>query len=475
MGVHSSLDNLDTTLDRSVPESAGPDDRISSRIPVGLSLFALALGGFAIGTTEFASMGLLPNIAADLNVPVPTAGHAIETYALGVVVCAPLFAVLGARVPRKLLLLLLTAGLVLGNLLSALAPNFDSLLGARFLAGLPHGAFFGIAAVVAASLVTAGKRAQAVAMTLTGLMIANVLGVPATTWLGQEFGWRSTYLAVVAIAALTMVGIAILVPARGQQAGAGVRGELAALRNVRMWLTLLVGAIGFGGLFAVYSYVTPLLTEVSGYSEAAVPMVLVLIGIGMTLGNLIGGRLADRSVDGAIIAGFVGTGLTLVALPWLAVNPVTAAIGLFVLGLVASSIGPGMTARLMALGGEGQSLGAALHHSAFNIANALGAALGGLVITAGLGYTAPAWVGVALSVAGLAALGLTLAVERRMNRRVAPELTLAEALERLLAEELADQRAEQRRRVWSSRARNLPRTAGERFVRVALAFTPSPL
>lgn len=440
-----------------------------------LSLLALASGGFAIGTTEFASMGLLPTIAADLNVSVPTAGHAIEAYALGVVIGAPLFAVLGARAPRKLLLLLLTAGLVLGNLFSALAPGFDSLMVARFLAGLPHGAFFGIAAVVAASLVAEGRRAQAVAMTMTGLMIANVLGVPATTWLGQEFGWRSTYLAVVAITAVTMVGIAILVPARHDQPRAGFRGELAALRNLRMWLTLLVGAIGFGGLFAVYSYVTPLLTEVSGYSEAAVPWVLVLLGLGMTLGNLIGGRLADRSIDGAIIAGFGATGLTLAALPWLAGNPVTVAIGLFVLGLAAISIGPGMTARLMALGGEGQSLGAALHHSAFNIANALGAALGGIVVAAGFGFTAPAWVGVALSAAGLAALGLTLSVERRMERRVVSELTLAEALERLLARELSDQRSELRRQVWSSRAQNLPRSAGERFVRLALSFTPAPL
>jgi DHA1 family inner membrane transport protein len=386
-------------------------------VPVSLSLLALALGGFAIGTTEFATMGVLPDIAGDLDVSIPSAGHAITAYALGVVVGAPLFAVLGARSPRKGLLLWLAVGLGAFNLMSALAPTFETLVLARFLSGLPHGAYFGIAAVVASALVAPSRRARAVATTMTGLTVANIVGVPLTTLLGQELGWRSTYVAVVVIALLTVVAVELLVPRVAPADGATPRRELTALRRPLVWLTLAIGAIGFGGFFAVYSYIAPTLTEVAGYPSSRVPVVLALLGLGMTVGTVLGGRLADWSVLRTLVIGPVLTIAVLLAFTVTAHGVVTAALTAFLLGTVMSSSLPALTTRLLDVAGDGKALAATLNHSALNVANALGAWLGGVVIAAGLGYTSPAVVGALLAVAGLAVLGVSVRVERRDRLR----------------------------------------------------------
>jgi DHA1 family inner membrane transport protein len=371
-------------------------------VPVWVSLVALAVGGFAIGTTEFASMGVLPDIAGDLGVSIPTAGHAITAYALGVVVGAPTFAILGARLPRKGLLLALVVALTMANLASALAPTFATFELARFASGLPHGAYFGIGAVVASSLVPRERRARAVAMTMMGLTVANVVGVPLTTLLGQAAGWRSMYVTVVVIGLLTLVAVGLLVPRVVVHKDASPRRELSALRRPQVWLTLLVGAVGFGGFFAVYSYITPTLTEVSGFAKDGVPVALALFGVGMTLGTMVGGRLADWSVLKTLV---------------LAHGRVTAAITLLVLAFTSSLSLPAITARLLDVAGDGKALASTLNHSALNVANALGAWLGGLVIAAGLGWTSPAAVGAVLSAGGLVVLAVSIGLERRDGHR----------------------------------------------------------
>lgn len=406
-------------------ESAGPpahtepgatNEVRGRQVPVAVSLLALAVGGFAIGTTEFASMGVLPDIAAALGVTIPQAGHAITAYALGVVVGAPAFAVLGARLPRKGLLLALAASLTIANLASALAPTFSLLVAARFASGLPHGAYFGIGAVVASSLVPPGRRARAVATMMMGLTIANVVGVPLTTLFGQALGWRSTYLTVVVIGLLTLLAVEFAVPRVMAHHDASRRRELSALRLPQVWLTLLLGAVGFGGLFAVYSYITPTLTEVAGFPEAGVPVAIALFGVGMTVGTFVGGRLADWSVLRTLVLAPVATIVVLLAFTVTAHGVVTAAITLLLLGLTSSASLPAITARLLDVSGDGKALAATLNHSALNVANALGAWLGGLVIAAGFGFTAPAVVGALLSAAGLVVLAVSVGLERRTRR-----------------------------------------------------------
>jgi DHA1 family inner membrane transport protein len=390
-------------------------------VPAWVSLLALAVGGFAIGTTEFASMGVLPDIARDLDVSIPTAGHAITAYALGVVVGAPMFAVLGARLPRKGLLLALMAALTAANLASALAPTFGTFVAARFLSGLPHGAYFGIGAVVASSLVPRERRARAVAMTMMGLTVANVVGVPLTTLLGQVAGWRSTYVTVVVVGLLTLAAVELLVPRVVVHEDASPRRELSALRRPQVWLTLLVGAVGFGGFFAIYSYVAPTLTEVAGYPEAGVPVVLALFGVGMTLGTMLGGRLADWSVPRALVISPLATLVVQLLFTVTAHGVVTAAATLLLLAFTSSLGLPAITARLLDVSGDGKALASTLNHSALNVANALGAWLGGVVIAAGLGWTAPAVVGAALSAGGLLVVGWSFALERR-DRQALPRL-----------------------------------------------------
>jgi DHA1 family inner membrane transport protein len=389
----------------------------SSQSPTtGPALAAMALGGLAIGTTEFASMGLLPAFAADLGATVPQAGTAISAYALGVVVGAPVLAVLGARWPRKHLVLALAGALAVTNVASAFAPTFGTFVATRFLAGLPHGAYFGTASVLAASLVPRERRPRAIATVMSGLMIANIVGVPGATWLGQNAGWPAAYLTVGAVAALTMLAVWRLVPDVRDERRGSVLGELSALRRGQVWITMAVIATGFGGSFAVYSYITPVLTEVSGLATAAVPLALAVFGVGMTLGNQVGGRLAETAPVRTIASGLAAAAVSMALFALTASSPVFALVTLFALAFTTTATTPALATRLMDAGREGPTLGAALHHAAFNVSNALGAALGALVLAAGWGWTAPAAVATVLPLLGLAALGVAVRMERSERR-----------------------------------------------------------
>jgi DHA1 family inner membrane transport protein len=380
---------------------------------VVVAVVALAIGGFAIGTTEFVTMGVLPDIAAGVGVDIPSAGHVISVYALGVVVGAPVIAALGARLPRRALLIGLMAAFLVGNGLTSVAPGYRTLLVARFLTGLPHGAYFGVASLVAASLVAPHLRGRAVSSVMLGLAAAMLTGVPAATWLGQQFGWRSAYWTVVVLAAITVAAVLAVVPSSPGRAEATVRGELGALRRPQVLLTLLVGIVGFGGMFALYSYIAPVVTDVAQLSRGTVPVVLLVYGAGGVVGTVLGGRLADLSLFRSLVGSLVVLGVLLVGVA--VTSPYAAAlfVGVFLVSVAASTLAICLQMRLMETAGEAQMLGAALNHSALNLANALGAWFGGLVIAAGLGYRAPSVVG-----AGLAALGLLpLAISGLLRRR----------------------------------------------------------
>ncbi len=396
---------------------------------IRLALLALAMGGFGIGATEFVAMGLLPNIAADLLPRLYTAdpaaanahaGWMISAYALGVVVGAPTIAAAAARWPRKRLLLGLLVTFTLGTLAAAVAPTFGLVLVARFVAALPHGAYFGIASLVAASLMGRGKRGRGVAFVLSGLTIANVVGVPAITWIGQQAGWRVAYLVVAGIFALTFVAVAVAVPWQEGNPRATMRRELKAFTRVQVWFALSIGAIGFGGLFALYTYIAPIVTDVARLPEWAVPLLLVCCGLGMTVGNLVGGAMADRSVRRTMITFFAVLILALAGLGLLAQSWIALGIGVFLVGASSAAISPAIQTRLMDVARDSQSIAAALNHSALNIGNSLGAYLGGLAIAAGLGYRAPVWVGLGLSCLGvLLAIG-TFALDRSRAARGIP-------------------------------------------------------
>ncbi len=401
---------MTNTLDDSAatPSTDAPEPMVRR-----LAVLALALGGFGIGTTEFVSMGLLPDIAAGLGVSEPTAGHVISAYALGVVVGAPVIAALTARMGRRKLLLVLMAVFTLGNLASMVAPTYQTLIAARFLAGLPHGAYFGVAALVAAHLMGPGNRAKAVAHVMTGLTIATVLGVPLASWLGQALGWRSAFGLVVAIGVITVVALWFWLPVQLQTMGStSPLTELGALRRVQVWLALLVGMIGFGGMFAVYTYISTTMTDVAGLPRYLVPLALMVYGAGMVVGNLAGGRLADRSVIRALYLS-MGALCTMLAVFVLAShNPWTALLLLFAIGTAGSAVAPALQTRLMDVAHDAQTLAASLNHSALNIGNATGAWVGGLVIAAGLGYTAPAAAGALLALAGIAVLTVSVLLQK---------------------------------------------------------------
>ncbi|GAA3182780.1 MFS transporter [Blastococcus jejuensis] len=383
---------------------------------VVIAVVALALGGFAIGTTEFVTMGVLPDIADGVGVDIPSAGHVISVYALGVVVGAPVIAALGARLPRRALLVGLMVAFLIGNGLSAAAPGYRTLLVARFLSGLPHGAYFGVASLVAASLVAPHLRGRAVSSVMLGLAAAMLTGVPAATWLGQQFGWRSAYWTVAVLAALTVAAVLAVVPSSPGRPEATVRGELGALRRPQVLLTLMVGIVGFGGMFALYSYIAPVVTDVAGLSRGTVPLVLLAYGAGGIIGTALGGKLADwalfRSLVGSLVALFLLLVLVALTSPWAP----ALFVGVFAVSVAASVLAITLQMRLMETAGEAQMLGAALNHSALNLANALGAWLGGLVIAAGLGFRAPAAVGAGLAVAGLLPLAASAVVRHRAVR-----------------------------------------------------------
>ena len=372
--------------------------------------------------TEFVVMGLLPDLAKDLlpnawatnsESAIAQAGSLISLYALGVVIGAPTIAGSVARFPRHRVMVALALALTLFNALTFVAPSFEWVAASRLLAGLPHGAYFGIGALVASDVMGPGKRAQGVAFVLTGLTIANVVGVPVGTFLGQNFGWRTTFMVVAGVFALATVCIAAFVPHHEGNPERTLRAELRVFRIGQVWLTLAIGAIGFGGFFAVISYVAPMVTDVAHAPAWAVPLILVISGVGMTIGNLLGGRFADRNLRGTLLAGFVGTAVVLALIGLTAQWIVALAALLFTLGIFGSILAPSIQTRLMDVAQDNQSIAAALNHSSLNIGNSLGALFGGTVIAAGWGFVAPAWVGVAMALIGLVLAAVSFALTRR--------------------------------------------------------------
>lgn len=395
---------MTTSPDATSPKTTSPSTTSNSASApphLAIVLFSLAMGGFAIGTTEFASMSLLPFFAADLHIDEPTAGHAISAYALGVVLGAPLIAVLGARFARRTQLLMLMAVFALGNALTALAPGFGAMIAARFLSGLPHGAYFGIAALVAASLVPQQRRSQAIGQVMLGLTGATIIGVPLANLIGQAVGWRASFGLVSGLALLTMLLCALFAP-RDQAGRSDPLQELSALRSGRVWITLAISAIGFGGMFAVYTYLATTLIEVTRVSTEVIPFFLAIFGIGATLGNLFVPRFADRALMPTAGGILLFAAVALLAFPLAAGNPWLLAIDIFAIG-ASVALGAVLQTRLMDVAGDAQALAAALNHSAFNTANALGPFLGGLAIRQGLGWTSTGPVG-----AGLALLGFLI-------------------------------------------------------------------
>ncbi|MHA7239125.1 MFS transporter [Arthrobacter sp. TMS1-12-1] len=389
-----------------------PSNRLTGR-PLFLAIGSLAVGGFAIGTTEFTIMGLLEEMRADLGVDYAQGGHVISAYALGVVVGAPVLATLGAKKPQRTVALALMLLITLANLSSFFASGFGWMLASRFLSGLPHGAYFGVAAVLAASLADPARRGRAISMVMLGLSIANVVGVPFATWLGQQFGWRSMFLLVGLIGAVTLVLVRTFVPDVPVRPGASIRKELGALRRPQLWMTLLIGIVGFGGFFAVYSYIAPTMTEVAGVSASLLPLVVALYGLGMVVGNVVGGRLADRSIMGSIYGVMGVIAVVLLLFPFAATLPWTACLFVFLVGTSGSALIPPLQARLLDVSPGAPSLASSMNHSSLNLANALGAALGGAVIAAGWGFTAPALVGAGLAILGLGVALLSGAMDRR--------------------------------------------------------------
>jgi DHA1 family inner membrane transport protein len=380
-----------------------------------LVTLALAMGAFAIGTAEFAAMSLVPFFAADLHIDEPAAGHAISAYALGVVVGAPVIAVLAARIARRTLLIGLMALFALGNGLSAMAPSYHALLLFRFLAGLPHGAYFGVAALVAAAMVPPNRRALSVARVMTVLTVATIIGVPLANTLGQAFGWRMGFAVVAVLAVVTVVLVACFAPHGAASSEASPLRELGALKRPQVLLTLLTGAIGFGGLFAVYTYVASTLLTVTHVSERTVPLVLAVFGVGMTIGNLVAGWSADRHLNATAITLMIWTAIALALFPAASGNVWTLSADIFLIGC-GGGLGAVLQTRLMDVAGDAQALAAAAHHSAFNVANALGPWLGGLAISAGFGFTSTGWIGAGLSLAGLTVFLFALALARNDSR-----------------------------------------------------------
>jgi DHA1 family inner membrane transport protein len=380
-----------------------------------LALLALAVGAFGIGTTEFVMMGLLPEVANDLDISIPTAGHLVSAYALGVVIGAPLLAAVTARMPRRAVLIGLMALFVAGNALSAFAPDYHWLVAARFLSGLPHGAFFGVGAVVATNMVAPERKARSVSLMFLGLTMANVAGVPVATLMGQHLGWRATFLGVSTIGLAAMAALALLIP-RGEAhaaPAAGLRGELAALRSLPVWLALGTTVAGFGALFAAYSYITPMLTDAAGYADASVTVLLALFGVGATVGNLLGGRLADHSMRRTLFGGLLSLVAVLALFPVLMSTAWSAALAVALLGMAAFVTGSPLNLMVMEKASSAPSLASSANQAAFNLANAGGACIGGLALAAGFGVTSPALVGAALAVLGLGVASVAYAVDRR--------------------------------------------------------------
>ncbi|MFI1912281.1 MFS transporter [Nocardia sp. NPDC020380] len=383
-----------------------------------LALLALALGAFAIGTTEFIPVSLLPDIAGSYSVTIPTAGWLITGYALGVTLGAPIMAGLGPRMSRKRMLLICLALLIAGNLVSALAPGFEFALIGRIIASLAHGAFFGIGAVVAGNLVSPERRAGAIATMFTGLTVATLAGVPLGTLLGQHFGWRLSFGVVAAIGGAAFLGVAALVPDQPAPENARLRHEISVLKNPQVLLAMAMTVLGFGGVFAAITYLAPMMTTVTGFADSSVTWIMVVFGLGFLLGNLVGGRFADRHLMPLLYVALSGLTLALALFPLTAHNKISAVITVLIIGALGFATVPPLQKRVLDQAASAPTLASALNIGAFNLGNALSAWLGGLVIAAGYGYTAPSWVGVALSGTAVVLAVLSGALERRAGQRI---------------------------------------------------------
>lgn len=368
---------------------------------VNWPLVALAVGAFGIGTTEFAPMGLLPVIADGVGVSIPSAGLLVSAYAIGVMVGAPIMTLAFGRLRMRTALMILMAIFTAGNLLSAIAPGYGTLLAARLVTSLNHGAFFGLGAIVAASVVPKERQASAVAAMFMGLTIANVGGVPAATWVGQQIGWRMAFAGTAGLGLVAIAALWLALPKGEVGKMPDVRRELAVLTRPAVLLALATTVMGAAAMFTLYTYIAPVLTDLTGASAAFVTLALVLIGLGFTVGNGLGGRLADWSLDGATKVFLAALALVMLALPLLLATHVGAAIGLLLWGAAAFAIVPPVQMRVMQAAAEAPGLASSINVGAFNLGNALGAAAGGGVITLDLGYAAVAYAGAALAAAGL--------------------------------------------------------------------------
>ncbi|WP_321882779.1 MFS transporter [Paraburkholderia bannensis] len=386
-----------------------------------IPLLALAISAFAIGTTEFLIMGLLPDVARDLGVTIPAAGLLVSGYALGVAVGAPVLAVLTSRMPRKLALQLLMGVFIVGNVMCAMAGNYSLLMVARVVASFAHGSFFGIGAVVAASLVPQEKRASAIALMFTGLTLATVLGVPFGTAIGQQFGWRVAFWIVSALGVISLIGVTVLVPNKHDSGPVSLGHEVRVLRDPQVWMALGMTVLGFGGVFVVFTYIAPILEQVSGFSPRGVTLMLVLFGVGLTLGNTLGGKLADRALMPSLMGILVALAVVMAIFTKTSHSSVAAAITLFVWGIAAFATVPPLQMRVVAKAAAAPNLASTLNIGAFNMGNALGAWLGGLAIARGVALDALPWVA---AVVAIAALLLTW-IAARMDSRDASSSTAA--------------------------------------------------
>ncbi|MBU2065075.1 MAG: MFS transporter [Gammaproteobacteria bacterium] len=391
--------------------TAATSPRLTPRAILLIEL-ALALGGFAIGTGEFAIMGLMPEVARDLGISEPQVGHVISAYAIGVVVGAPILAMLGARLRRRPLLLMLMGTFALGNVASALASDYPWLMLFRFLAGLPHGAYFGVAMLVAASMAPPHKRAKAVSRVLMGLSIAILVGNPVATWLGQSLSWRYAFALVGLIALCTVAMVAIFLPLDRSEVRSSPLGELRAFNRAPVWLALLIGSIGFAGMFCVFSYMAPTLLQVTRVDPGWIPVALAIFGLGGILGNLAGGWLFDRLRFKAVAWILLWSALVLGLFPLAADSLWTLLPAIFMVGTMVA-LAPALQTHLMDVAQGAQTLAAASNHAAFNIANALGPWLGGLAISAGFGWTITGYIGAATALAGLLAFAWAWQVQQR--------------------------------------------------------------
>ncbi|UXP31153.1 MFS transporter [Reichenbachiella agarivorans] len=380
-------------------------------------LLTLAIGGFGIGMTEFVMMGILPDVALALDVTIPEAGHFISAYALGVVIGAPLFSAIGGRWPSNVVLMLLMGWFAVFNTLSSFANSYETLLVARFLSGMPHGAFFGIGAVVAGQICRPGKSAQAIAIMFGGLTVANVIGVPIGTYLGHHFHWSIAFMITGVVGLVALASVKLWMPQMPKASTAGFAEDAKLFKNPELWAVILLTTIGTGGLFCWYSYIAPLITEVAGHPDYVVSYAMTLAGIGMVIGNIVGAKLVDYFTPiHSVIISFATMAVLLIVNVYVAHDPVLILVMTFVIGVVAFTVGTPIQMVMINTAKGSEILGSSLNQSAFNMGNASGAYFAGLPIAMGYGFTSADVVGAAMATAGvLIAFGIILMRKRKKN------------------------------------------------------------